>query len=102
MSIAKEIAQWYIEDKIRNNEEYVWKDGTRIFNIIILYDMDNNPSAYMFELKNKKHEDNGYIVIGANEDTTPIIQFSYSKKAFIHEAIQQTKDKFVRKIKIRK
>lgn len=62
-----------------------WDKDTKIDTITELYDENENISSYCVSLVNKYGNDVGYIVLGANSDTPPIIEYSTTGKFFIDD-----------------
>jgi hypothetical protein len=63
-----------------------WKPGIQISKSTTLFDLDNNPSAYLFELKDSQGDENGYIVVSASKNEYPIIEYSYQGSSFFNVA----------------
>jgi hypothetical protein len=57
----------------------------------VLFDMDENPSAYLFELENEEGEPNGYVIVGANRFYVPIIEFAYQGTPSILNALAKAR-----------
>ena len=83
---AEEYASILFETVINNCvDSGNWDKNTIIDSVVKLYDKDNNISAYCIELKDSVGMDQGYIVVGANENTPPIIEFSTSGDFFVQD-----------------
>ena len=83
---AKEIANFHLnvaEDhrEGRRTKENKWSDDTKISKTYPLYDSEEKLCAYAFELKDSG-EDAGYVVVGANEEYSPIIEYATSGKFY--------------------
>lgn len=73
---AKKVAFNHIIWDMKTKEGESFKPG-KFGKVTTLYDLNDNPSAYLFELTDKNGSPNGYIVIGADKDYVPIIEYSY-------------------------
>ena len=74
---AKEVAKKFIF-RISDDKEFrEWK-GVKLSSPIVCYDINDNPTAYLFELK-KDGKYLGYIVVSATKDNYPILEFSKGK-----------------------
>lgn len=83
---AKEIANFHLnvaEDhrEGKRTKENKWSDDTKISKTYPLYDSEEKLCAYAFELKDSG-EDAGYVVVGANEEYSPIIEYATSGKFY--------------------
>ncbi len=85
---AKKVAIAHI-CSVMQTDESKWEKGLKIFKTTTMYDFDKEPSAYLFELMNKNDEECGYVVIGANKTSYPIIEFSFSSTPFIYKAVNE-------------
>ena len=76
-SEAKAVVNKFIA-KISTTDEFRdWKDA-KISRVIVAYDIDESPSAYVFELfKDGKYA--GYVVVSAKKTNYPILEFSKGK-----------------------
>lgn len=75
-SDARKIAKLHLNSVVKQGSDCGdWTNSTKIVRELPLYDMVDTLCAYAFELGNKK-EDAGYIVVGINEEYTPIIEYS--------------------------
>jgi hypothetical protein len=83
---ARNVAINQIVGDMQTSDNATWKTGVNISKITALFDLDNNPSAYLFELKDKQGNDNGYIVVSASKNENPIIEYSYQGQPFINTA----------------
>ena len=89
---ARNVAIDFLVGNLKNSDSTTnWKLGVGINEGTALFDLDNNPSAYMFKLSDQQDNDNGYIVISASKNNNPIIEFSCSGKPFTENAIKTTK-----------
>lgn len=85
-SEAKEIANFHLdvaEDHMdgKRTVENKWSDKTKISKTYPLYDTEEKLCAYAFELKDSG-EDAGYVVVGANEEYSPVIEYATSGKFY--------------------
>lgn len=83
---AKEIAGFHLKaagDKIKKEKtkENNWSDDTKIRKTYSLYDSEEKVCAYAFELEDNG-EDAGYVVIGANEEYSPVIEYATSGRFY--------------------
>ena len=60
------------------------------YNLILsktIYETEGVPSAYKFDIEDEKDTYHGYIVIGAQEEYAPVIEYSFSdEKGFLDSA----------------
>lgn len=89
---AKKIAFAQVVSDMKVNKEKSWQSVVNLNKITTLYDLDNNPSAYLFELTNEDSQPSGYIIVGADKGYAPIIEYSYSGKVFLNEALEKSKN----------
>ncbi len=82
---AKEIAEFQVQETIESGETD-WKSGTKVRKVYNLYDEQKQICAYAVELK-RGDKDAGYVIVGANEEHPPIIEFNTSGK-FLNEKLQ--------------
>lgn len=75
---AREIAEFQVEETIQRGETS-WKSGTKVRRVYNLYDEQKQICAYAVELK-KGDKDAGYVVVGADEEHPPVIEFCTSGK----------------------
>lgn len=69
-----------------------WERGVRFSKEIVLYDLEDNPSAYSFEFETLDGKDCGYIIIGADKDYVPIIEYSFEgDPAFAKNSLEAKK-----------
>ncbi len=84
-SEAKEIAKFHLdaaEDKEgKRTKGNKWSDNTKISKTYPLYDSEEKLCAYAVELKDSG-EDAGYVVVGASEEYSPIIEYATSGKFY--------------------
>lgn len=80
---AEQVAKTFVQNFSSEEETGMWSQPLLIEEESKLYDMDGNVSAYAIEYTNKNQEDCGYVVVGANENYAPIIEYSQSGN-FIH------------------
>lgn len=85
-SEAKEIANLHLdaaEDHMdgKRTKGNKWSDKTQISKTYPVYDTEEKLCAYAFELKDSG-EDAGYIVVGANEEYSPVIEYATSGKFY--------------------
>ena len=94
---AKQISAAFINSDMKVNTNG-WRSDIKFKDIITMYNLDGLPSAYLVELIDKEGNDSGYVVVSANKNNVPIIEFSYDSKPFIEDAITaaktKTKDKY--------
>ncbi len=88
---ARNVAIAHIVGIMKTDENSSWKAGVKIENIKALFDLDNNPSAYLFQLEDKAGNDKGYIIVSASRNDNPILEYSMDGKPFIDTAIDTTK-----------
>lgn len=93
-SEAREIANFHLEMAEENmegkrTEEKKWTDNTQISKTYPLYDAEKNLCAYVFELKDAG-EDAGYVVVGANEEYSPIIEYATSGRFYEGEELDDS------------
>lgn len=97
LSKAKQISAAFINSDMKVNANG-WKSDIKFKDIKTMYNLDGLPSAYLVELSDKEGNDSGYVVVSANKNIVPIIEFSYDSKPFIEDAITaaktKTKDKY--------
>lgn len=74
---AKEVAKKFMHIVSVNEKFKEWKEA-KLSNPIVCYGIDDNPTAYLFELK-KSGSYLGYIVISATKDNYPVLEFSKGK-----------------------
>lgn len=86
ISEARNVAINQIVGDMQTTNNTNWKPGVKINKSTALFDLDNNPSAYLFELKDKQGNDNGYIVVSASKTENPIIEYSYQGSSFFNIA----------------
>jgi len=69
---AKEVAKKFIF-RISDDKEFrEWK-GVKLSSPIVCYDINDNPTVYLFELK-KDGKYLGYIVFSATKDNYPVLE----------------------------
>jgi hypothetical protein len=88
---ARNVAIDFIVGDMKTSNNADWKAGVGISKSTALFDLDNNPSAYLFELNDKLGNDSGYVMVSASKNENPIIEFAYTGKPFIDSAIDVTK-----------
>lgn len=75
---ANKIAEYQVNKTI-GKKSGKWQQNTSINKTYNLYNEDGNVVAYAVELSNQNDEA-GYVVIGANEENPPVIEFKTSGK----------------------
>lgn len=78
-----------------NDTTSPWHDGFTISNTCSLFDENEQISAYLINLSSLTGEPTGYIIINANQNEYPIIEFSYDQSTLsdnIDEAVNQVED----------
>lgn len=75
---AKLLAQYQVQRTSEKNEGN-WSKSTTVSNTYKLYNEKDEVIAYAVELSNSGKEA-GYVVVGANEENSPIIEFKTSGK----------------------
>lgn len=81
MTTAMKVAYGFLN--ARENEENVEKqvpEGYTLVNDLTMYDGNNDPSAYKFDILDKNKNYSGYIVVGAQEEYAPIVEFCISEE----------------------
>lgn len=68
-------------------EESPWSAGVGIKNIISLYDLEDSPAAYIYELCDLNGNPQGYVTVSAKKTQYPIISYQETKEHFLHEAV---------------
>lgn len=76
-----------ISDMKMSNDS--WKEGIRFEKSTTLYDLNDNPSAYLFEFMDSQDVPAGYIIISADPSYVPVIEFAYVGRPFIYDALKQ-------------
>ena len=90
--ITKNIVIDFLVGNLKNSDSTTnWKLGVGISEITALFNLDNNPSAYMFKLSDQQGNDNGYVIVSGSKSENPIIEFSCTGKPFTNNAIIKTK-----------
>ena len=82
---AKKIAEFQVDETVKR-EETDWKPGTKVRKVYNLYDDQKEICANAVELKHG-NKDAGYVVVGAGEEYSPIIEFKTSGR-FLDESLQ--------------
>lgn len=82
---AKKIADFQVDETVKTGETE-WKAGTKAGRVFSLYNQDKEIQAYAVELK-RGSEDAGYVVVGAEKENAPIIEFRTSGK-FLDENLR--------------
>ncbi len=84
--VACQIAQKHLQSMVKSGMCLEgWDEGTSVKDCFELYDVDNKVVARCVEMKDENGKDNGYVVVGANSEVPPIIEFSTSGKFCIDE-----------------
>jgi hypothetical protein len=84
------------------NNESEWKDGVKINEVNSLVDLDEKTSAYLVKLTNSEDKYAEYIMINADKNYVPVIEFSYTLQSIpeiINEQARTQKSKDSVKIK---
>lgn len=83
ISEAKQMA-WLQVNSVREQKQDIgeWSSNLKIENTQNLYDCDNNITAYCINFVDKDNNDCGYVVVGANDDYDPIVEFATSGDFF--------------------
>ncbi|KNY28864.1 hypothetical protein [Pseudobacteroides cellulosolvens] len=87
---ARNVAITHIIGTMKTDPSSNWNSGVKISTAKALFDLDNNPSAYLFELEDIGKNDSGYIIVSASKNDIPIIEYSSQGKPFIDNAIEMT------------
>lgn len=82
---AKDIAEYQVEETIENGGTD-WDPGIQVRKVYNLYDEQKELCAYAVELK-QGSKDAGYVIVGADEEHPPIIEFRTSGR-FLDEKLQ--------------
>lgn len=88
MDLAYKIAVTHVIGDMKLSDE-TFKDKIRVYKTTELYDFDGNQSAYLFEFSDESNNSSGYIIVAANENYAPIIEYSYEGEPFINKAIDE-------------
>lgn len=94
---AKKIAILHVAGDMQKSSQETWEKGVAISNTITMYNLEDEPSCYMFELEDKDGKPSGYIVIGAKKDYYPVIEFSTTDVAFVKKAEEKIKNDMLAK-----
>lgn len=89
---ARNAAIALILGNIETTDNSNWKSGVRISNSRALFDLNEETSAYLFELTNKNEKDSGYIIVSASKSENPIIEYSCEGNVFLDTAIKTTQE----------
>ena len=82
------IAKQHVINTVSEEDDCDWKDGVNLSEVIPLYDLDENVSAYCVSVDNMEGKDNGYIVISSNRHVYPVIEYSTSGQSIIDTAVK--------------
>ncbi|MCR4840188.1 MAG: hypothetical protein K5848_01465 [Lachnospiraceae bacterium] len=74
---AELIVNTHIKSLLKtDNDIDTWRGDITVLEPVLLYDFNERISAYYFEIVDKELSDIGYVVVGAREDTAPIIEYA--------------------------
>ncbi len=89
------IAENFVEDSWQDGLSYTWDENSYLNINIQCYDMNDNISAYVFDVSDSMTETNeGYIVVGASRVYCPIIEYSETAE-FPFEEYLEDGDKLI-------
>ena len=83
--MASKIAQKHIQSVIQLNKDQDtsnWHWGMHLGTPLKMYDLTEKISAYCFEVFDELDEDCGYVVVGANNNYAPIIEYNFKDKFY--------------------
>lgn len=75
---AKNIAEYQVQNTLEGQDS-IWEKNTEVGKTYNLYNENDEVIAYAVDLTNDG-EEAGYVVVGANEENSPIIEFKTSGK----------------------
>lgn len=85
---AKLLALDTLSSRHKNDSSCPWKNGIKISDIVTLYDFDDTPNAYAFNLK-QDNKDSGYILVSANANAPEVEGFSYDERFYSDKIVDQ-------------
>lgn len=78
---AMKVAYGFLNARANDNSvEQQIPEGYSLVEDLTMYDATNKPSAYKFNIVDDSNKYNGYIVIGAQDEYAPVIEFSISEE----------------------
>lgn len=76
-----------IELKFERKDHSLYSNDYNLILSKTIYETEGVPSAYKFDFEDEKDTYHGYIVIGAQEEYAPVIEYSFSdEKGFLDSA----------------
>ncbi|WP_123052901.1 C39 family peptidase [Clostridium sp. JN-1] len=85
---AKLLAKHTILTRISTDKSCPWKNGVSIGDVITMYDFDDIPNAYVFNLK-QGNKAIGHILVDANANTPGVAEFSYDESFYLKQVIDK-------------
>ncbi|MCX8131431.1 MAG: Spi family protease inhibitor [Clostridia bacterium] len=77
---ASKAAVYFMLNDIVYNNESGWDNSCKISSVTPLYGLDEDVTTYVFNIS-KGSQPKGYIVVAANTEMNPVVEFSYSAKS---------------------
>lgn len=84
LSEAGSLALWFVADDMATNPTSGWSKATRLSKITTLYNENDIPSGYSFELKTGNN-DAGYVIVSATEDSDAIKEYAYQGQPLFYQ-----------------
>lgn len=73
---ALKVAKVHIINMICKDESISWAQGVKVEKVQELYNLDDEISAYYISLANEDGDERGYVIVSAEEDKIPIIEYA--------------------------
>lgn len=80
---AKKMVWLQVNSVIEGNQDVgMWSSDMEVSDCKRLYDCNNNVTAYCVSFNNENGENCGYVVVGADENVAPIVEFATEGEFF--------------------
>lgn len=100
---ALKVAKVHIINMICKDESISWAQGVKVEKVQELYNLDDEISAYYISLANEDGDERGYVIVSAEEDKIPIIEYAVNGESFLDVAYEDVmKNKNARSIQSKK
>lgn len=87
--LAKIAAVDFMSSIIKLDSSTNWDSNSRIVETQEIYDLDNNVVSYCFKISNAEDQNEGYVMISANKNEFPILEYSFENEPFYDIAIEE-------------
>lgn len=90
LSEVRKVAESFVIANYDDKSKRGWDNDTIISSIKAIFDTENNVSSYLVNLGNDGKE-SGYVIIAADKEEMPIIEYSTSGTAFLMKQLMKVR-----------